>query len=111
MTKILDRLLIGASNGVVYNASLANLMEPKELPMPPSLGEGAVEPPERIEYPDARVIKTSGEKLAVLFNDKTLVFYNFDGSYDFEIDKVLKGHASAVYDIDCYPSSGDPLKF
>jgi hypothetical protein len=111
MTKVHDGLVIGATNGLMYFCKLANLIEPIELPKPPYLGEGSSDRPEKIEFPDARVVKSTDKVLSVLFNDKTMVFYDIAKDSSFKIKHVKKGHAAPVYAIDAYPHSGNAYKF
>lgn len=111
MNKVGDNILIGATNGVVYCSKLTNMVEPIELPKPPYLGEGSSDKPEKIEYPDARFIKVSPKKISVLFNDKTMVFYDILSLDNIVISTVKRSHAGPVYAIDSYPHTGDSFKF
>lgn len=111
MTKVEEQLFIGATNGVVYSTSLANLIQPTELEKPPYLGEGAFDPPEKIEYPDVRVIKATKTTLSVLFNDKTMCFYDISDVKKIKKLRDLKNHAGPIYAIDSYPSTGDSFTF
>ena len=111
MTKVKDRLIIGATNGVVYNVHIADLMTPIELPKPPAFGEGASDTPEKIQYPDAKVIKATNKYLSVLFLNKTMMFYDISKLDEISIMQTIKSHVGAIYAIDTYPSTGDPYKF
>lgn len=111
ISKLNDSLIIGWTNGVTFYAKFDDIKNPIEIPKPPFLGENSVEPPENHEYPDSRVVKAFGNRIAVLFNDKTMVWYEVGEDNDISINHINKNHFGGVYSIDCYPPASNAYQF
>ena len=111
ISKLKDNLIIAWTNGVIYYTKFENINTMIELPKPPFLGENSFEQPEVHEYADSRVVKAFGNKIAVLFNDKTMVWYEVDENNNVSLISVIKNHFGGVYSIDCYPATSNPHIF
>ncbi|CAI2376025.1 unnamed protein product [Moneuplotes crassus] len=109
--KLGDSLIIGCTNGAVFYSKYEKIQEPLKLPNPPFLGENSTETPEVLEYPDTRVVKAFNNKIAVLFSDKTMVWYEISENGEVSILHIIKSHFGGVYSIDCYPATASSYQF
>ncbi|CAI2378057.1 unnamed protein product [Moneuplotes crassus] len=104
-------LIIGCTNGAVYYLKNENFDTLIRLPNPPFLGENSSEIPQLKEFPDSRVVKAFKDKIAVLFNDKTMVWYQVCEDGEIKVFNIIKNHFEGVYSIDCYPSIHNDYQF
>lgn len=111
MALVKDILIIGCDNGNVFQCNLLDPEEIIQLPKPPHLGENSGDSIEFYEYPDTRVVKAYGDTVAVLFSDKTMLFYGIGKAAGTAASQIIKSHFGGIYDIDCYPSTGNSFQF
>ena len=106
ITTYKEYIWIGWLNGIVYISHYATPYRVFQLSFPPHFGFGAIEEVENKEYPDVIISIMDENNVVWIYSDKTLVFFEKEDQYQYNISYFIQNHAKGIHSIQMLPEEG-----